>query len=76
MPHKKQGHITVDAAIERPVPVDAHTAAARNERVGHSIPNDHTADHQPYHEPSASGHPSLKHLKQLTHVHEVIKHKR
>jgi hypothetical protein len=72
MPHKKQGAITVDAAIARPVPVTAAAAAVRNERIEKTIPTTHTAPKQPYREPSAAPHPALKHLKQAKHVHEVF----
>lgn len=73
MPHKTQGGKVVDAAIMRPVPVDAHAAMARNERIEKTMPTDHTAHHQPYSEPSARPHPALKHLKSANHVQEVFK---
>jgi hypothetical protein len=71
MPQKKQGGITVDAAHELSVPATAHVAMERSARIDKTIPKDHTADSQPYHE--YSGHPALKHLKSANHVHEVFK---
>lgn len=73
MPYKKQGHITVDAAVMRPIPADAHAALERSHRLDESMPTDHVAHHQPYNEPSARPHPALKHLKSANHVHEVFK---
>lgn len=74
MPHKKQGNITVDAARELPVPKDAHAALERSDHIDAGMPKDHTAEHQPYHEPTMDGHPALKHLKQAEHVHHVFGH--
>jgi hypothetical protein len=73
MPTRMQGGKQVDAAHELPIPATAAAAGIRNERVGKTVPKTHQAAVQPYHEPSASGHPALKALKKATHVHEVFK---
>lgn len=59
-----------------PIPATHEAAGARNNGVGETIREVHTAAPQPYKEPSAKGHPALKHLKQANHVHEVFKKQR
>ena len=55
------------------IPATHHAAGERNSRLAESMSDSHTAESQPYSEPSAKGHPALKHLKQANHVHEVFK---
>lgn len=74
MPHIKQGGITVDAAHELAVPVTAHAAAVRNERLAARMKPDHTAVHQPYHDHTHDGHPALDGLKQTNTTADVFPH--
>ena len=56
-----------------PNPATHHAAGERNNRLAESMSDTHEAESQPYSEPSAKGHPALKHLKQANHVQEVFK---
>ena len=64
-PNHESKHITI--------PTTHQAASERNNAVGESMPTEHTADSQPYREPSARPHPALKHLSTANHVSEVFK---
>jgi hypothetical protein len=81
MPHVKQGGITVDAAHELPVAVNAHALQDHANSLDASVQSAQVKRREKFaaikaEQPSTGALPNLKGLKMANHVHEVFKVKR